>query len=81
MGGLFTENVRSTVYERLTQSVLVLHDEDAYSSFEALPGVVERHPNWRAERIAPTRGLPQFEELARTTAAMDRFWGEAEKEV
>ncbi|MFN8515868.1 MAG: hypothetical protein U0841_25450 [Chloroflexia bacterium] len=37
-GGLFTENVRSTVYERLTQPVLVLHDEDAYSSFEALPG-------------------------------------------
>lgn len=78
-GRLFTENVRSTVYERLTQPVLVLHDEDAYSSFDALPGVLERHPNWRAERIAPTRGLPHFEELARTTAAMDRFWGEVEK--
>jgi pimeloyl-ACP methyl ester carboxylesterase len=77
-GQLFKENVRETVYERLTQPVLVLHDEDGYTSFEALPGVLERRPNWRAERIAPTRGLPQFEELAQTTAALDRFWAAAD---
>jgi pimeloyl-ACP methyl ester carboxylesterase len=76
-GQLFTPGVRGLVYERLTQPVLVLHDEDAYTSFDQLPGLLQRHPNWRAARIAPTRGLPHFEELAQTTAALDRFWGEA----
>jgi pimeloyl-ACP methyl ester carboxylesterase len=78
-GGLFTPNIRDAVYERLTQPVLVLHDEDPYTSFEELPGLLERRQNWRAAQIAPTRGLPQFEELGQTTAALDRFWAEAEQ--
>jgi pimeloyl-ACP methyl ester carboxylesterase len=78
-GQLFTPNIRSMVYERLTQPVLVLHDKDAYTSFERLPELLERRANWRAERIAPTRGLPHFEELAQTTTALDRFWAGAEQ--
>ncbi|MFN8539272.1 MAG: hypothetical protein U0232_17575 [Thermomicrobiales bacterium] len=50
--------------------MLVLHDEDAYSSFEALPGMVERHPNWRAERIAPTRGC----RISRSWGGRRRRW-------
>ncbi len=73
-GQLFTANIRTKVYERLDQPVLVLYDQDQYTSFEQLPGVLERHANWQAARIVPTKGLPHFEELAQTTAALDRFW-------
>jgi pimeloyl-ACP methyl ester carboxylesterase len=73
-GKLFTPDIRATVYERLAQPTLVLYDRDGFVSFDALPTLVQRRPNWRAERIAPTLGLPQFEETARTVAALDRFW-------
>jgi pimeloyl-ACP methyl ester carboxylesterase len=78
-GQLFTPGIRGLVYERLTQPVLVLHDEDPFTSFEQLPELLERRENWRMVRIAPTRGLPHFEELAQTMAALDRFWSKAER--
>ncbi len=73
-GKLFTPDIRATVYERLPQPTLVIYDRDGFVSFDALPALLARRPNWRAERIAPTLGLPQFEETARTVAALDRFW-------
>jgi pimeloyl-ACP methyl ester carboxylesterase len=76
-GKLFTPDIRPATYERLEQPTLVLHDQDGFVSFEMLPQVLDRRPNWRAVRIAPTRGLPHFEQPARTIAALDRFWDEA----
>ena len=76
-GQLFTSNIRVNVYERLDQPVLVLYDQDHYTSFERLQGVLERRPNWHEARIVPSKGLPHFEELAQTTAALDRFWAGA----
>lgn len=73
-GKLFTPDIRATVYERLAQPTLVIYDRDGFVSFDALPALLMRRPNWRAERIVPTLGLPQFEETARTVAALDRFW-------
>lgn len=73
-GKLFTRDILPTVYERLTQPTLVIHDEDGFVSFDQLPSLVARRANWRAERIAPTRGLPQFERLPETIAALERFW-------
>jgi pimeloyl-ACP methyl ester carboxylesterase len=73
-GKLFTPDIRATVYERLAQPTLVIYDRDGFVSFDALPAILARRTNWRAERIAPTLGLPQFEETARTVAALDRFW-------
>jgi pimeloyl-ACP methyl ester carboxylesterase len=78
-GQLFSPDIRGAVYERLTQPVLVLHDEDAYTSFEKLPTLLKGRANWQAARIAPTRGLPQFEQREQTTAALDRFWAEADR--
>lgn len=78
-GGLFTRDIRGAAYERLAQPTLVLHDEDAYTSFEMLPAVLARRPNWGATRIAPTRGLPHFEELGQAVAALDRFWAGIER--
>ncbi len=73
-GKLFTPDIRATVYERLSQPTLVIYDRDGFVSFDELPALLARRPNWRAERITPTFGLPQFEETARTVAALDRFW-------
>jgi pimeloyl-ACP methyl ester carboxylesterase len=73
-GQLFTQNARESVYGHLTQPVLVLYDRDPNIDFHELPDFLSNHPNWRAERIAPTRGLLQWEQLAKTAAAIDRFW-------
>ena len=77
-GQLFTSTIRANVYERLEQPVLVLYDQDQYTSFERLPGMLERRANWHEARIIPSKGLPHFEQLAQTTAALDRFWAGVE---
>lgn len=76
-GLLFTPNALETLYANVKQPALVLYDQDGYVSFDALPGFVEAHDNWRAERLAPTRGLPQFERLSDTTRALRAFWSAA----
>lgn len=73
-GQLFTPAIRQAVYERVTQPVLVLYDEDAYVRFDALPALVAARPNWHAVRVAPSRGLPQFDRLNETIQAMGAFW-------
>ncbi len=75
-GLLFTPNVLRTVYERVGSPVLVLYDIDAYVSFERLPELTRTRPNWRAERIPGTRGLPHFDKSDETAAALESFWAE-----
>ncbi len=77
-GKLFSPNIREEVYQRLTQPVLVIYDRDAFVSFDTLPTLVVQQDNWYAARVTPTKGLPQFEQLAKTTAALDQFWGKIE---
>src|SRR5690606_12559652 len=55
-GKLFTPDARQRLYDELPQPVLVLYDTDPYTSFDELPGTVARRPNWRALRMAGTRG-------------------------
>ncbi len=73
-GLLFTQKAWDTLYGRLTQPVLVLYDKDPNIDFHELPDFLRRHPSWRAERIVPTRGMPQWEKPAETAGAIDRFW-------
>ena len=75
-GLLFTPNARTVLYQRLELPVLVLYDEDAYVSFDTLEMHVAQNNLWSARRIAPTRGLPHWEALAETTAALDSYWSE-----
>ncbi len=72
-GRLLTPTIRRDVYSRLERPVLVIYDEDPYVDFEGLPEVLAR-PNWSAERIEPTRGLPHWDEPDRTWTALNRFW-------
>jgi pimeloyl-ACP methyl ester carboxylesterase len=73
-GKLFTRDIRENYYEKLSLPVLVIYDRDPFVRFETLPSVLERHSNWRAARITPTLGLPQFERLQDTARALDIFW-------
>ncbi len=73
-GKLFSPDIRAAVYAKLSLPVLVLYDRDAFVRFDTLPDFVDTHENWRAVRIEPTKGLPQFEKLADVTQALDEFW-------
>ncbi len=76
-GKLFDRQIRQNVYEKLTLPVLVIHDLDAFVRFDTLPDVAARHPNWHIAKIVPTRGLPQFEKMGETAAALDAFWAQS----
>lgn len=73
-GKLFTPDIREKVYSKLQMPVMVLYDSDAFVRFDLLPAHVEQHTNWQAERIAPTRGLPQFEQMEEVARRLDQFW-------
>ncbi len=73
-GQLFTSDATGKLYDKVSQPALVLYDRDANINFELLPEFLQGHANWRAERIAPTLGLPHWEKPAETTATMERFW-------
>jgi pimeloyl-ACP methyl ester carboxylesterase len=75
-GRLFSPDIREQVYEKLTIPVLVLFDRDPFVRFDTLLETVETRKNWYASRIAPTNGLPQFENLTDVTRALDHFWSE-----
>ena len=75
---LFTRDAHAELYGRVEAPALVVYDEDPNISFERLPELLQEKPNWRAERVQPTLGLPHWEKLDETVDAMERFWSEAE---
>lgn len=72
-GQLFTADAYRDLYSKLTIPTLVLYDQDAFVSFDRLP-LFAQQPGAQAVRIAGTDGLPQWEKLAETKAALDTFW-------
>ena len=74
---LFTWDILSTVYEKLTMPVMVLYDEDPNITFENLPDLVARKEKWQAEQVVPSRGLPHWELLPQVTAVLEQFWAES----
>ncbi len=75
-GQLFTRQATETLYAKLQLPVLVLYDRDANVGFEQLPELVSSHRNWKAVRIEPTLGIPQWERTADCAAALYAFWTE-----
>ncbi|HEX9013439.1 MAG TPA: alpha/beta fold hydrolase [Anaerolineaceae bacterium] len=73
-GKLFTAGILPAFYARLEVPALVLYDQDAFTGFEKLPELLAANEHWQAARIAPTRGLPQFERMDDVAAELDRFW-------
>ncbi|MFO0592157.1 MAG: alpha/beta fold hydrolase [Polyangiaceae bacterium] len=72
-GRLFDPRIVADVYDKLTCPVAVLYDKDPYSDYAYLKRMQE-NPTWTATRIAPSRGMPQFEELDATMAALRAHW-------
>lgn len=73
-GQMFCHDAVGELYQPLPQPVLVLYDEDPNISFDHLDELVRACPNWQAERIPDTRGLPHFEKPRETQAALEAFW-------
>lgn len=73
-GQLFTWDARTSLYAQVDRPTLVLYDQDPNVRFDRLAEFVAANPHWRAERIAPSRGLPHWDQLPATAAALDRFW-------
>ncbi len=74
-GMLFTPGISNLVYERMQKTpVLVLYDEDAFTNFDLLPEVLDLNSHWKAVRVAPSRGLPQWDNYTATIQTLDNYW-------
>lgn len=73
-GQLFTADAPNQLYARVKQPTLVLHDRDPNIDFELLPPFLAGRSNWQVEHITPSLGVPHWEDLPATAAAMERFW-------
>ena len=72
--GLFTVNAAESLYSELDVPVLVLFDKDPNVSFELFQQF-ESKPGWQFKRIAPSRGMPQWEQPEETVGAIEAFFG------
>lgn len=75
-GKLFTRDIAQRIYPALQVPTLVIFDRDPYTQFDALPGVLDANPKWRAFNLEPTLGLPHWEQLDATKDCIERFWQE-----
>jgi pimeloyl-ACP methyl ester carboxylesterase len=73
-GKLFTPGACAALYESLATPTLILYDKDPNISFERLPDLLQSNPRCSARRIVGTCGLPHWERLEETVAALDEFW-------
>jgi pimeloyl-ACP methyl ester carboxylesterase len=72
-GALFTAGAVEALYERVEHPVLVIADEDPYTDFGSLEGLLARRRSWQWHRLAPHHGLPQFEHPEPTVAVIESF--------
>jgi pimeloyl-ACP methyl ester carboxylesterase len=75
-GRLFTQDALNELYVHLSVPTLILYDQDFYVRFDLLPELVNQNELVNAVRIAPTLGLPHWEQPEETKAALDAFWAE-----
>ena len=57
--------------------IQVIYDEDdEFVDYGALKSFLAEHDTWQAQRVIPTRGLPQFEMPERVLTIVQAFWNE-----
>ncbi len=78
-GKLTTPDIRTIVYEKITQPVLVIYDNEIEKSFDMLPQLVREHANWKAWRSRSTKGMPHFEKSGELFREFDLFWKKQDK--
>ncbi len=79
-GQMFSSDICEAVYQKLSVPSLVIYDRDPNVSFEKLPNLLAQNSLWQANRVAPSLGLPHWELLTETVAAIDAFWAEVEQQ-
>lgn len=78
-GALFPAgDAKQKTYGHVHAPTLVLYDRDGYTGFDQLDGFVRTHEGFRAQRVSPTRGLPQFDAREQTLEAIGAFYNELE---
>jgi pimeloyl-ACP methyl ester carboxylesterase len=75
-GALYSPDILRQVYAKLQLPVLVLYDRAHGTSFDALPELCRRRPNWQAGHIAPSRELVQWDHPDLAVQALEAFWSE-----
>lgn len=73
-GKLSTPDIRTKVYEKITQPVLLIYDNEIGKSFDMLPQMVRDHSNWKTWRSRSTKGMPHFEKSGELFREFDLFW-------
>jgi pimeloyl-ACP methyl ester carboxylesterase len=73
-GQLFNYTVTDSVYMRVPVPTLILYDRDPNVSFDRLAEVINQNANWHAERIAPSLGLPHWEQTDAVVTALETHW-------
>lgn len=78
-GKLSTPDIRTKIYEKISQPVLVIYDNEIGKSFDMLPQMVRDHSNWKAWRSRSTKGMPHFEKSGELFREFDLFWKKQDK--
>ncbi len=73
-GQLFTQDALQQLYVPLKVPALILYDRDFYVRFDLLPDLLAKNEHVQAVRVAPTMGLPHWEQLEETAGALNAFW-------
>jgi pimeloyl-ACP methyl ester carboxylesterase len=76
-GRLFTPDALERLHAPLALPVLVLFDRDPNVRFDRLSDWLRARPGRTSVRIAPTLGLPHWEQLDRCADALEAFWSAA----
>ncbi len=71
---LFTPGATDSLYMPLRVPTLVLYDRDPNINFDRLAELMKHNALVTEQRIAPTRGLPHWEQPEQTLRALDTFW-------
>lgn len=76
-GELFSRDAVELLYRHVTVPSLILYDRDPFTGFVRLPEFLgDAGEHWNAERIPGTAGLPHWEQLATTVAALESHWAD-----
>ena len=52
----------------------MIYDTDPNVGFDTLPTLPSRAPQWQAMRIAPSLGMPDWEQTRATVDELQTFW-------
>ena len=73
-GKLFTPNALDRIYRHVNTPSLVIYDRDPFVRFDRLPELLAANKAWHEARVTPSLGMPHWERLDDTVAALEKFW-------